>query len=120
MLMKMPDREKELTIKNIIAAVKDIDKLNKRGYNFLYLASGFIAHYNLHGFIDNYRENSLRDNILNNQSMNTWNNFSASDKDYEYYHQKGEIYKEICNEIKDLGSIPLKAKFCKCCGQRIS
>jgi len=40
----------------------DIELLNERGYNFLYLMSGFIAHYNLYGFQGHYSD--LRD-LLN-------------------------------------------------------
>jgi len=119
MLTPMSEKDKELTIKNIVAAVEDIDKLNKRGYNFLYLASGFIAHYDLGGFIDYYRANSLKDNILRNQAGNQYNNFSPEDKDYLYYKSKAEIYSAVCEAIKDLKT-ELKAQFCVTCGQRIS
>lgn len=39
-------------LRNIESVFKNqnIYKLNKAGYNFLYLMSGFIAHYNLNGF----------------------------------------------------------------------
>jgi hypothetical protein len=44
---------------------KDIDKLTKEAYNFLYLMSGFIAHYDLYGFRSNYRDlRYLVDDIL--------------------------------------------------------
>ena len=57
-------------LKNIktIFLTKDINKLNKPTYNFLSSMSGFIAHYNLTGFQNNYRD--LRDliNDLKNSS----------------------------------------------------
>jgi hypothetical protein len=88
-------KDQALTVKNILLACKDINKLNKRGYNFLYLANGFIAHYNLAGFIDHYSDNDLITDILNNASFNQWRNFSPSDKDYYYYMSKRAIYNEI-------------------------
>ena len=46
------------TLKNIerVFKNKNIEKLNGTGYNFLYLMSGFIAHYDLHGFQNNYTD----------------------------------------------------------------
>ena len=119
MLTKMTDKEKELTIKNIESAVKDIDKLNKRGYHYLNLASGFIAHYDINGFIEYYKENSLKEDILRHLKDNKWDNFRKGEKDYEYYSQKGEIYAEICERIKNIET-KLKAEFCDKCGSRIA
>jgi hypothetical protein len=31
--------------------------------------------------------------------MNCYDNFRPGERDYEYYHQKGSIYQEICVEI---------------------
>jgi len=76
---------------------QDINQLNKHGYNFLYLASGFIAHYNLSGFIEAYGSTqALGRDILKNKSNNQCGNFSKSDRDYEYMMQKKEIYNQIC------------------------
>ena len=58
-----------LIIKNIIAACGNIEKLNKRGYDFLYQCSGFIAHYDLEGFNDYYRDNSLIADIEANYAI---------------------------------------------------
>ena len=93
------EKEKTLIIKNVLSASKDINKLNKRGYNFLYLASGFIAHYNLQGFIDYYKNNSLMNDILKNKRFNQWNNFSKIDKNYLYYMGKKEVYNAICESL---------------------
>lgn len=93
------EKEKTLIIKNVLSASKDINKLNKRGYNFLYLASGFIAHYNLQGFIDYYKNNSLINDILNNKKFNQWNNFNSSDKNYDYYMSKKQVYNAICDGL---------------------
>ena len=121
MLTKMTSKEMHLTIKSVVAAVKDIEAINSRAYDFLYLASGFIAHYNIDGFCDYYRAVSLRDEILRNQDANRWDNFREGEKDYEYYRQKGAIYQAICEIISgpEYMSIPLKANFCATCGQRI-
>ena len=93
------EKEKILIIKNVLSASKDINKLNKRGYKFLYLASGFIAHYNLQGFIDYYQYNSLINDILKNKRFNQWNNFSKIDKNYLYYMGKKEVYNAICESL---------------------
>lgn len=77
MLTPITDREKSLIVKNVVAACKDIHKLNKRGYGFLYVASGFIAHYNLGGFIDYYTRHSLADDIANNSATNQWGGISV-------------------------------------------
>lgn len=82
-------------VKNVLAACKDIHKLNKDGYNFLYLASGFIAHYNLHGFIDYYEDYNLVDDIIANRNRNMWNNFREGEQNYEYYMSKKAVYVAI-------------------------
>ena len=64
-----PTMQKRI-VTNILAACKDITKLNKDGYNFIYLAAGFIAHYDLHEFIDYYEDGSLQDDIRANRSLN--------------------------------------------------
>jgi hypothetical protein len=98
-------KEQQLTIKNVIAACKDINKLNKRGYNFLYLASGFIAHYNLAGFKAYYTkegfafDNDLKTDILANKGFNQWDNFKPDNKDYNYYMSKKAIYNAICDSL---------------------
>lgn len=75
----------------------DIEHLSKQAYDFIYLASGFIAHYNIGGFKDNYKNVNLFRYELNvNQPHNQWMNFSPNDEDYLYYMQKRKIYNEIC------------------------
>lgn len=91
----MTQREKELTSKNILAACKDITKLNKRGYDFINMASGFIAHYNLGGFIAYYSEHSLQADIERNAKANQWNNFRQGERDADYYHAKRDCYNMI-------------------------
>lgn len=98
-MLALTDKEKSLIVNNVLSACNDINKLNKRGYNFLYLASGFIAHYNLQGFIDYYQDNNLINDILNNKKFNQWNNFNSSDKNYDYYMSKKQVYNAICESL---------------------
>lgn len=100
-LTPMTLKEQELTIKNVVSACRDITKLNKRGYNFLYLASGFIAHYNLHGFISHYENGGLKQDILANQSNNQYHNFREGEANYEYYMSKKHTYNAICLKLKE-------------------
>jgi hypothetical protein len=105
---KLSNKDKQLIIKNVLAACEDINKLNRRGYQFLYLANGFIAHYNLQGFKTYYTKTGLpydnRDlkaSIYFNKSYNQYSNFSPSDLNYEYYMDKKEVYNTICEGIKN-------------------
>lgn len=96
---KLTEQQVKLIVNNVVRACQDINKLNNTGYKFLYVASGFIAHYNLSGFIDYYSQNSLKADIIEHMYMNRWENFSPGDRDYEYYHQKADIYKKIIEGI---------------------
>ena len=99
-LVPMTLKEQDLTVKNVVAACKDINKLNKRGYNFLYLANGFIAHYNLNGFKAHYDTFSLAYDILNNRGSNQWNNFQPGDRDYDYQMAKKAVYNRIVEALQ--------------------
>jgi hypothetical protein len=88
-------RQKQLIAKNVLAACKDITKLNKTGYNFLSQANGFIAHYDLHGFIAHYSENDLQADIERNAVSNQWRNFRQGERNYDYYMAKREVYNMI-------------------------
>lgn len=100
MLEPMSDRRVKLIVNNLVLACCDIERLSKAGYGYIYLASGFIAHYGLGGFIEHYTTNSLRDAIFRNASSNEWRNFSPGDQNYDYYHQKGEIYAQIVARLE--------------------
>lgn len=92
----LTQREKQLIAKNVIAACKDINKLNGTGYKFLNLCSGFIAHYNLEGFKAYYAEpGSLQDDIEIYARQNQWSNFRAGERDADYYHSKRDCYNMI-------------------------
>lgn len=99
-LSPLTARQMNLIANNVLAACADITKLNKTGYNFLYLASGFIAHYNLNGFKDYYEEpGSLQTDILRHQEKNQWGNFRVGEQNAEYYHSKRDCYNLICKRI---------------------
>jgi hypothetical protein len=98
-LVPLTERQKTLIVNNVVNACKGIDNLNKTGYNFLYQASGFIAHYDLYGFIAYYKENSLKDDILRNKRANEWRNFHPKDENYAYYMSKADIYAQIVQQI---------------------
>lgn len=99
MIEPLTQRQQDLIVTNVLKAVTDITKLNSTGYKFIGLASGFIAHYNLSGFIDYYDTNSLMRDILQNQRYNQWQNFNPSDSDYAYYMGKKEVYNRIVEGI---------------------
>ena len=95
----LTERQKTLIVNNVVKAVKNIDNLNKTGYNFLYLCSGFIAHYDLYGFIASYTGESLKRDIVSFAGQNQWNNFRPGERDYEYMMAKKEVYNRILREI---------------------
>ena len=95
----LTQRQKQLIVSNIVKAVKNIDNLNKTGYNFIYQCSGFIAHYDMYGFIASYSGESLKRDILSYAGQNQWRNFRPGERDYEYYQAKADVYNEIVSQI---------------------
>ena len=99
------EKQKSLIVNNIVRACDDINKLNGTGYKFIYLASGFIAHYNIHGFKSNYDivdcGYSLADAILANESSNRFDNFREGDQNYHYYKSRADIYKRIVAKLSN-------------------
>lgn len=95
MIAPLTQRQQDLIVSNVLRAVKDIEKLNKTGYNFLYLASGFIAHYSINGFKGHYTTYSLEKDILDNARSNMWLNFGPGDENYLYYMTKKQVYQRI-------------------------
>jgi len=98
-MQALTERQKTLIVNNVVKAVKNIDNLNKTGYNFLYLASGFIAHYDLYGFIASYTGQSLKQDIISYAGQNQWNNFRPGERDYNYYMAKKDVYNRILQAI---------------------
>lgn len=93
------ERQKGMIVKNIVRACNDISALNNIGYGFIYVASGFIAHYNINGFKEHYTKHSLKDDIIRNARMNAYLNFKEGEKNYEYYKGKADIYLRILEQI---------------------
>ena len=102
MITPLTQRQQDLIVNNVLRAVDNIEQLNKTGYSFLYLANGFIAHYNIHGFKAHYSVHSLTRDILNNKNSNMWRNFSPADRDYAYYMSKREVYERIIAGIEEM------------------
>ena len=96
MLKPLTEQQQKNIARNVLAACKNIEKLNKTGYNFLYLASGFIAHYDINGFKAYYSEPvSLQRDIERFARQNQWNNFRPSERDADYYYSKRDTYNRI-------------------------
>jgi hypothetical protein len=101
MLIPLTNRQQKLIVNNVLRACQDITKLNSTGYNYLYLASGFIAHYNLQGFIDYYSSVDLKEDILKFESWNMWTNFHPGQENYEYYMSEKAVYQAILEGLKN-------------------
>jgi hypothetical protein len=99
MIEPLTDRQKSLIVNNVVKACSNINALNKTGYKFIYLANGFIAHYNLGGFVDYYKYHDLKSDILVNAQSNQWDNFSPSDQNYQYYMSKKDVYNRIIRKL---------------------
>ena len=100
MLKPFSEKQQVTIANNVIKACKDISKLNKAGYEFISGANGFIAHYNISGFIAQYQNWSLADDIMYNSNSNKWSNFREGDQNYAYYMSKKAIYNRIVDGIK--------------------
>ena len=98
-LTPLTERQKSLIVSNVVKACKDITQLNKTGYRYLNLCSGFIAHYDLYGFIDFYTHVNLKNDLVGFAGQNQWKNFRPGERDYEYYMSKADVYNRILKEI---------------------
>jgi hypothetical protein len=101
-LEPMPKCSAIRIINNVAKVIStgNIELLTKQAYNYLYLCSGFIAHYNLLGFRDYYQDTArLKQDLLAYHQDNNWANFHSDGKDYGYYHQKALIYNSIIKAI---------------------
>ena len=102
----LTSRQIAMIVGNIrkVMTTRNSKNLSKQAYNFLYLSSGFIAHYNLYGFQFEYAETTkLAADILNNKANNQWGNFRPGERDYEYNMAKKDCYNAICKMLEDLG-----------------
>ena len=76
----------------------NINLLTKDAYKFIMLANGFIAHYDIHGFRDVYKDiGDFSHAIIRNRENNQWSNFRPGDQNYEYMMQEKRIYNAICD-----------------------
>jgi hypothetical protein len=96
----LTERQKALIVSNVVKAVRNIDSLNRTGYKYLYLCSGFIAHYDLYGFISAYSNpGKLKRDLIDNAGQNQWRNFRPGERDYDYYMSKADVYNRILAQI---------------------
>jgi hypothetical protein len=103
------EKEEQKIIRDCVKAAENIEDMTDRAYHYLYLANGFIAHYNKLGFMEHYEERgSLKNDILRFQRNNQYDNFHPKDKNYDYYMQKKKIYNTICDCIRQ--NITFKAE----------
>lgn len=82
----------------LVFTSKDITKLNKPTYNFLYLLSGFIAHYNLYGFQDYYQD--LRDLVKDLDPGYLKSDARRDETDGDFNKWYGEAYNKSKADIK--------------------
>jgi hypothetical protein len=93
--------EEQKIVADFVRAAGDINSMTNRAYNFLYLASGFIAHFDKYGFTEHYEEpGSLKKDILYHQRDNQWDNFCQGEENYDYYMQKKKIYNAVCDCLR--------------------
>ena len=99
-------KQQQLIVNNVVAACRDISKLNNTGDKFISGCSGFIAHYDLNGFKSYYNDqwghhcdNNLKADIFEYFRFNQWANFQPTDCNYAYYMSKKAIYNAIVNEF---------------------
>jgi hypothetical protein len=99
-------RQTDLIVSSIrkVFETNDINNLTNSAYKFLYLSSGFIAHYNLYGFRGAYADvNDLKAQLAQSYAANQWSNFRPGERDYSYMMQKKEIYNRICALFQNEG-----------------
>lgn len=82
---------------NLVFKTRDIDKLNGPTYNYLYLLSGFIAHYDINGFKHYYQD--LRELIkdLSDSHDIAYPRVECSSDclQIDYYNSKYETHLEV-------------------------
>jgi hypothetical protein len=100
MIKPLTPRQQDMIVRNVVNATHSIDNLTKSSYKYLYLCSGFIAHYDHYGFMAHYSEpGSLRRDIISYAGQNEWRNFRPGDEDYAYYASKAEVYRRIVDRL---------------------
>jgi len=93
------------SIKRVIEK-KDITLLTKDAYRFVHNISGFIAHYDIHGFMHEYQnvadfvQQLQRSSDIKNPDY--WLQPFFQKEQAEYYTAKSEIMHFIADLVKDL------------------
>lgn len=90
-------------LKNLELVLKtnNIEKLNGPTYNFLYLMSGFIAHYNINGFKCEYRDlRKLVNDLDSSMDTRDWtryvsDSYFSTGENAPYYFSKASVLQEI-------------------------
>lgn len=95
-------------IKRIIET-KNIDLLTKASYKFLYLTSGFIAHYDINGFKAHYSEVAdLITNLKRSSDLRDYDRyikdgfFQKDDHSKDYYTSKSALYKKLYDYLEGI------------------
>ena len=112
-LIPISEIKANLIVNNLIkASTEDLNALTDDAYRFIHIASGFIAHYNKYGFIEEYSiAENLGDDILKYRDDNQHHNFTPGERDYEYMFQKQNIYNRVCEGIRKHRQERLFAEF---------
>jgi len=101
MIQPITPAQQSRIVSNVVAACRNIEKLNATGYKFISLAAGFIAHYNLHGFKAAYSEPGRLQRAIEEQAKyNQWHNFRKGEENADYYHSKRDTYNAIIDKLK--------------------
>ena len=97
-------------VKNVVQACEDINKLTGPSYQWLNFCSGFIAHYNLEGFKQEYQAHgSLRLAVLRLKNQNQWEHLIRGEEG-KYYKQKQDMYNRICEALETMDTFNIKIK----------
>ncbi len=99
-------QKQSLMIANNIAKVikkQDMSLLSISAYKFISIQAGFIAHYNLQGFKDYYRNDvrQFAQEILDYKNISSRTNYQPDHKNYEYYKSKANTYLLICEKLEE-------------------
>jgi hypothetical protein len=85
----------------------DINNLSKDAYQFIMGLSGFIAHYDINGFMSNYQDlRTFIVDILNSSDITDadryiTDNYFSENEQKQYYADKAELCKELCRIAKE-------------------
>jgi len=98
-MLPLSKYQKASIIKNILAAVQDINELDIQGYLFLIHARGFEQYSGRSEFIDYYSLFDLAKQIKDNYALNKLECIKTNLNTFEYYQSRAEIYKRIVDQL---------------------